>query len=77
MFTKTRAVGQLAEQLTDEVPLIREQLQQVAEDAQRAFSRVEVAATAVTTLLVALTVVAVAALLLSTVCIVAIRRQPL
>jgi hypothetical protein len=77
MFNRTRAVGQLAEQLTSEVPLIREQLQQVAEDAGRSFSRLEDAATAATTLLVVLTVAVVAALFLSTVCVVGIRRLPL
>jgi pilus assembly protein TadC len=77
MFKTSRTVGQLAEELSGEVPLIREQLQQVAEDAGRSFSRLEDAATAATALLVVLTVAVVAALFLSTVCVVAIRRQPL
>lgn len=77
MWKTGRTVGHLAEQLSGEVPVMREQLQQVTDDAHSALSRVEDAATAITTLLVALTVVAVAALLLSTVCVVAIRRQPL
>lgn len=77
MFKTSRTVGQLAEELSGEVPLIREQLQQVAEDAGRSFSRLEDAATAATALLVVLTVAVIAALFLSTVCVVAIRRQPL
>lgn len=75
MLRQGRALGHLAEQLTDEVPLIREQLQQVADDARRSFSRVEDAATTVTTTMVVLMAVGVVALFLSTVVVWGLRRE--
>lgn len=75
MLGKVKTLEFLAESLTSEVPVIREQLEQVATDARRAFSRVEDAATAATTLLVVTTAIAVVALTLGVVTVVVLRRR--
>jgi hypothetical protein len=73
MLRATRNLGQLAGELHDDWPGIREELEQVAADARRSFSRVEVAATAVTVTMVAIGVAVVIALILSTVAVVSSR----
>jgi len=73
MLRATRNLGQLAEELHDDWPGIRDELQQVADDARACFSRVEVAATVATAVLVVVGLVAVTALILATVAVVSPR----
>jgi hypothetical protein len=77
MLRTTRNLGRLAEELRTDLPGIREELEQVAEDARRSFSRVEDAATAATVVLVVTGVAVVIALFLAASAVVFIRRSDL